>query len=241
MTPAGADRPGELAAALARVRARIDAAARDAGRDPDGIDLLAVTKTRPAGDVAHLLDLGLVAFGENREQEGAAKAAEVADLRPAARPRWHVVGRLQRRKANHVVRWADAVDAVDSARLADALDTATGKALDAGERTEPLDVLVQVSLDGDPERGGAPVDDVAGLADQVAGAAHLRLRGLMAVAPLGVDPERAFADLADLAARLRTSHPDASTLSAGMSDDLDRAIRHGSTCVRVGTGLLGGR
>lgn len=231
----------ELSAALGRVRERIAAAARDAGRDPGEVSLLAVTKTRPAADVAHLIDLGLTAFGENREQEGAAKAEDVAGLRPGSRPRWHVVGRLQRRKANHLVRWADAVDAVDSVRLAEALDTATARAREAGEREAALDVLVQVSLDGDPGRGGAPVDTVAELADHVAAAAHLRLGGLMAVAPLESDPDRAFAALAALAARVRGDHPEATTLSAGMSDDLDRAIRHGSTCVRVGTALLGGR
>lgn len=235
------DRREELATALARVRERIAGAARDAGRDPDGIALLAVTKNRPATDVAHLLDLGLGAFGENREQEGAAKAAEVAELRPDDGPRWHLVGRLQRRKANHLVRWADVVEAVDSVRLAEALDTATARARDAGEREAPLEVLVQVSLDGDPGRGGAGVDEVDELADHVARAAQLRLGGLMAVAPLDADPDRAFADLAALAERVRERHPGATTLSAGMSADLDRAIRYGSTCVRVGTALLGGR
>lgn len=239
----GDARRDELRAALDRVRGRIDDAAREAGRDPAGVALLPVTKSRPAADVAHLLDLGLDAFGENREQEGAAKAAEVATLRPAGAPRWHMVGRLQRRKANHLVRWADAVDSVDSARLVDALDAATGRAREAQERAEPLRVLVQVSLDGDPDRGGAPAADVPALADRVAGAGHLVLGGLMAVAPLDgdLDPDRAFAALAEVATRVRGDHPEAITLSAGMSDDLDRAIRHGSTCVRVGTALLGGR
>lgn len=234
-------RRAELAGALERVRDRIDAAARGAGRDPGEVALLAVTKTRPAADVAILLDLGLTAFGENREQEGSGKAAEVSALRPDARARWHVVGRVQRNKARSLVRWADAVDSVDSDRLADALDAAAGTALDASERDDLLDVLVQVSLDGDPDRGGVPADGLAALADRVADAEHLRLRGLMAVAPLESDPAAAFSRLADLADALRADHPRATVLSAGMSADLETAIDHGSTCVRVGTSLLGGR
>jgi hypothetical protein len=235
------DRRAELAAALEAVRARIGAAARASGRDPAEVALLAVTKTRPASDVATLLDLGETDFGENREQEGVAKAAEVERLRPDARPHWHVVGRVQRNKARSLVRWADTVDSVDSVRLATALDTAAGKALDAGERDDLLEVLVQVSLDGDPDRGGVPADGLAALADHVAEAEHLRLRGVMAVAPIEGDPAAAFARLADLADAVRADHPRATVLSAGMSADLEAAIDHGSTCVRVGTSLLGDR
>lgn len=234
-------RHAEIATALDAVRARIDAAARSAGRDPAEVTLLPVTKTRPASDAAVLVDLGFTAFGENREQEGAAKAAELAELRPDAVVAWRVVGRVQRNKARNLVRWADAVDSVDSIRLADALDTATATARDAGERFEPLEVLIQVSIDGDPDRGGVPATDLAVLADHVADADHLRLRGLMAVAPLGADPSVAFARLAELAADVRADHPGAVVLSAGMSADLEAAIDHGSTCVRVGTSLLGDR
>jgi PLP dependent protein len=230
-----------LAEALAAVRERIATAARDAGRDPDGIALLAVTKMWPATDVAHLVDLGLRAFGENKEQEGAAKAAELADLRPTAAPRWHVVGRLQRNKTRSLVRWAHAVDSVDSARLVDALDAAAAKALDAGERSTAVEVLLQVSLDADPGRGGAPVAEIPALADRVAAAGSLHLAGVMAVAPLDTPAGAAFARLAEVAAGVRGAHPDATVLSAGMSGDLEDAITYGSTCVRVGTALLGGR
>lgn len=234
-------RARELAAGLEAVRGRIAAAARDAGRDPAEIDLLAVTKTWPATDVAHLVDLGLSSFGEAKEQEGAAKAAALTELRPAAAPTWRVVGRLQRNKARNLVRWVDAVDSVDSPRLSDALDAATGKALDAGERTAPLSVLVQVSLDADPARGGVPRDELEALAARVAASEHLRLDGLMTVVPREAEPAAAFAEFADLAARVRADHPGATTVSAGMSNDLADAIAHGSTCVRVGTALLGGR
>jgi pyridoxal phosphate enzyme (YggS family) len=235
------DRRDVLSRSLAEVRARIDAAARSAGRDPGEVSLLAVTKTWPASDVAHLVDLGLAEFGENKEQEGAAKAAELAGLRPGAAVRWRIVGRLQRNKARHLARWAHAVDSVDSERLADALDRAVAHALDAGERSGPLSVLVQVSLDDAPGRGGAPVPDVPALADRVAQSEHLSLDGVMTVAPQHADPAEAFATFAEVAERVRAAHPGAATLSAGMSGDLEAAIEHGSTCVRVGTALLGAR
>jgi pyridoxal phosphate enzyme (YggS family) len=234
-------RRADLADALAAVQERVADAARAADRDPAEIGLLAVTKTWPASDVALLTDLGLAAFGENKEQEGAAKAAELAALRPGAAARWHVVGRLQRNKARSLVRWAHAVDSVDSTRLVDALEAAAAKAVDAGERVDPLEVLVQVSVDGDPDRGGAPVDDVPGLADRVAASAHLHLGGVMAVAPQEIAPAEAFATVWELAQRVRATHPGATTLSAGMSGDLETAVAYGSTCVRVGTALLGRR
>jgi pyridoxal phosphate enzyme (YggS family) len=236
-----ADRRAHLADALAAVRERVAAAARSAGRDPDEVGLLAVTKTWPAEDVALLTDLGLTAFGENKEQEGAAKAAELAALRPEAEPHWHLVGRLQRNKARSVARWAHAVDSVDSARLVDALARAAAAAVDAGERSTSLEVLVQVSVDADPARGGTPVDEVPALAERVAGCTHLRLGGVMAVAPQDVAPEEAFATVWEVAQRVRAAHAGATTLSAGMSGDLEAAIAHGSTCVRVGTALLGRR
>lgn len=235
------DRAEELAAALARVRRRIADACAVAGRSAEEVVLLPVTKTRPASDVALLVDLGLREFGENRPQEAAGKADEVAGLRPDASVRWHLVGRLQRNKARSVVRWAARVESLDSTRLADALDRAVTRALDQGERSGTLSVLMQVSLDGDPERGGVPLGAASALADRLAGCPGLRLDGVMAVAPIGADPDRAFAELAGLAARVRADHPAAVVLSAGMTADLEAAIRNGSTCVRVGTALLGDR
>ncbi len=235
------DRRGELARRLAAVRARIDAACVAAGRHPGEVALLAVTKTVPAADVAVLLDLGLTAFGENRVQEAEAKVAEVAALRPEGLPRWHVVGGLQRNKARAVARWADRVESLDSVRLATALAAAACRAMDTGDRTGPLPVLLQYSVDGDPRRGGIPREGLGPLAEHVVTCAGLHLAGLMAVAPLGVDPEFAFADIAVAAAALRAAHPQATTLSAGMSGDLEVAIRHGSDVVRVGTALVGER
>jgi pyridoxal phosphate enzyme (YggS family) len=239
--PGTEERRAEFARRLVAVRERIAAACAVAGRDPDQVELMAVTKTVPAADVALLLDLGLTLFGENRAQEAGAKVAEVAALRPGAHLRWHFIGGLQRNKVRAVVAWADRVESVDSARLADALDRAAAQACDQGRRTGPLPVLLQYSVDGDPGRGGVPRDGLLALADHVAGCPALRLEGLMAVAPLDADPEAAFADVAAAAAALRSAHPAASALSAGMSGDLDVAIRHASGCVRVGTALVGYR
>ncbi|MGC4875155.1 YggS family pyridoxal phosphate-dependent enzyme [Micromonospora sp. DT43] len=233
------DRRAELAAGLAQVRARIADACANAGRDQADVTMIAVTKTYPAGDALALAGLGVTDMGENRDQEAAGKAAEVAAA--GVRPRWHFIGQLQRNKARSVVRYADVVHSVDSVRLARALGSA------AAEREGPLDALVQVSIDGDPARGGAlpdSADEGAGLeavAAAVADAPALRLAGLMAVAPLGWEPERAFARLAEVAEAFRTLHPGATSLSAGMSGDLEIAIRYGATHVRVGSALLGMR
>ncbi|GLZ42161.1 YggS family pyridoxal phosphate-dependent enzyme [Actinokineospora sp. NBRC 105648] len=235
------DRAAEIAANLADVRARIAAACASAGRSVDEVRLLAVTKTFPAEDAAVLTDLGVLDLAENREQEAGPKAEAVAGLRPAVAPRWHMVGRLQRNKARSVVRWAAEVQSVDSARLAEALGRATAAAIAAGERAGALDVLLQASVDGDPARGGCPLEDLPALADEVIRSGDLRLRGIMAVAPLGMEPRAAFDRLSGAARRVRAGHPTAVELSCGMSNDLEVAIDYGSTCVRVGTALLGSR
>ncbi|MGW1742892.1 YggS family pyridoxal phosphate-dependent enzyme [Nocardia sp. NPDC001965] len=227
----------ELAAGLDRVLARIDAACAAAGRDPADVRLLPVTKYFPASDIAALYRLGRRDFGENRPQEAGAKAAELSDLGV----RWHLIGQLQRNKVRQVVRWVHTVQSVDSERLATALATATAAALDSGERDTVLEVLIQVSLDADPARGGVRPDAVPALADRIAASGALRLAGVMAIPPRAADPDAEFARLAEVATRLRTGHPGATELSAGMSNDLERAIAHGSTCVRVGTALMGSR
>ena len=235
------DRKTELANNLATVRDRIARAAAAAGRDPAEIRLLVVTKNFPATDVALLADLGQTDVAENRDGEAAAKADELTRLRPDERIRWTMVGRLQRNKARSVAAWAAEVQSVDSTRLADALRHAVEMSLDRGIRSAPLDVYVQASIDGDPDRGGCPIDDLPALCDHIAGLDTLRLRGVMAVAPLGMPPERAFDRLRPAAEQLRTAHPEANGLSAGMSGDLEQAISYGSTCVRVGTAVLGTR
>ena len=220
---------------LCAVRARIDAAARAAGRDPSSVALLAVSKTWPAADVRALAALGQLDFGENRAQELTGKAAELADL-PL---RWHFIGQLQRNKAGAVARLGAVVHSVDRPSLVRALDRA------GQDAQRPVQVLLQVDLGGavgdSAPRGGADPAAVPELADTVAAAAGLRLRGLMAVAPRDEDPAPAFARLAVLAARVRADHPESVELSAGMSADLEAAVAAGATVVRVGTALFGDR
>ena len=220
---------------LRAVRARIDAAARAAGRNPATVGLLAVSKTWPAADVRALAALGQQHFGENRVQELLGKAGELADV-PL---RWHFVGQLQRNKAAAVARTGAVVHSVDRLPLVVTLDRAGQSA------GSPVEVYLQVDLGG-PEgeaaaRGGARPEEVPALADAVAEAPGLLLRGLMAVAPRGADPEPAFARLAALAERVRADHPEAGELSAGMSGDLEAAVAAGATLVRVGTALFGSR
>lgn len=227
-------RRDELAGALTALEDRLSAACDAAGRRRDEVRLVAVSKTRPVEDVAELAALGVRDFGENRDQEAAAKVAAYAGTGGPA-VRWHFVGGLQTNKARSVASYADVVHSVDRDALVGALSKG---AVRAGRE---LDVLLQVSLDGDPDRGGVPVADVGSLADQAAAAPGLRLAGVMAVAPLGADPAEAFAALADVAARVRADHPGATDLSAGMSGDLEQAIAAGATYVRVGTALFGAR
>lgn len=204
---------------------------------------MAVTKTRPASDVVALASLGVGDVGENKDQEARAKHAEVGEAGDVPALRWHLVGQLQSNKANSVARYAAAVHSLDRAKLVAALDRGVNRASSARERTASgrLEVFVQVSLDGDPDRGGAVPADVPALADAVAAAQYLDLAGVMAVAPAGWEAERAFADLAAVAAAVRQQHPTATGISAGMSGDLEAAIAAGSTHVRVGSALLGSR
>ena len=243
MAPLGGERRAELVGSLGAVRARLADACIAAGRDPHSVTLIAITKTFPGADVATLAALGVGDIGESRDQEASAKVAEVAELmrtgaadERVAPVRWHFVGRLQSRKSRSVASYAHAVHSVDRPELVEQLAVGVAR---AGRGR--LDVFVQVSLDGDPARGGVLPDRVVELADAVAARSELRLRGVMAVAPMAADPRAAFADLAAAAARLRAAHPDADAISAGMSADLEAAVAHGSTHVRVGSALLGRR
>lgn len=225
------DRKAELASGLEAVERRIVDACAAAGRGREEITLVVVTKTYPVDDVRLLADLGVRHVGEARVAEAADKAEGCTGLDLV----WHAIGQVQTKKAGAVVRWADLVHSLDRERLAGALDRA---AQTAGR---VLDVLVQVSLDGDPGRGGAPVDEVPALVETVAAATGLRLRGVMAVAPLGVEPQEAFARLRETAERVRAEHPQAQVISAGMSNDLEAAVANGATHLRVGSAVLGSR
>ncbi len=246
--PVFGDRAEELTRGLAAVRSRLAQAAEAAGRPVTQIQLLPITKFFPATDAAILWRLGCRAFGESREQEASAKIAEFDTMigaAPDSRPvRWHMVGQVQRNKAKHIAEWADTVHSVATTKVVAALDRGAAQALAGGKRRGRLRVLVQISLDGDTARGGVDISDPAAvdlLCTQVADAGSLEFAGLMAVPPRGAEPDRAFAALATEHRRVLRDHPAATELSAGMSGDLEAAVRHGSTCVRVGTALMGRR
>jgi pyridoxal phosphate enzyme (YggS family) len=226
-------RRAELATRLAALRERIGTACVAAGRSPEEITLIAVTKTYPVSDIALLADLGVRDIGENRDQEAAPKAARAAAL--GLPITWHFVGQLQTNKAASVARYASVVHSVDRLRLA----TALGSRARAAGTT--ITCLVQVSLDFRPGRGGAAPADVPAVADAIAAQANLVLGGVMAIVPLGVPAGPAFERLHEIASRLRAGHPRATMISAGMSGDLEEAIGAGATHLRIGTALLGGR
>jgi len=221
----------ELAARLADVRGRITKACAAAGRDTSEITLIAVTKTRPASDVRLLSELGLSDVGENRDAEAAPKAALCADLDLT----WHFIGQLQTNKCASVVRYASMVHSVDRPRLIHVLSQAARRA------DRVMECLIEVSLDGDPARGGAADAEVPALAEALTAEPGLVLRGVMAVAPLGMAPDRAFAKLAESAGVVRAVCPAATVISAGMSGDLEAAVAAGATHLRIGTALLGDR
>jgi pyridoxal phosphate enzyme (YggS family) len=231
---ASSDRRAEVAAGLDRVQDRIARACDAAGRDPAEVTLVVVTKFFPPSDVHLLASLGVADVGENRHQEAEQKAAECAGLGL----RWHFIGGLQSNKAAAVARYAEVVESVDRAKLLKGLSRG------AEERGRTLECLVQVSLDPPGSaagRAGVDPGQAVDLADRLAGTPHLRLRGVMGVAPLDGDPVEAFARLADVAAEVRHADPAATWISAGMSADLEQAVKAGATHVRVGSAVLGDR
>ncbi|MDQ4212965.1 YggS family pyridoxal phosphate-dependent enzyme [Microbacterium capsulatum] len=220
-----------LAERLSAIDAGIADAARRAGRDAGGITRIVVTKFHPASLVRELHGLGVREVGENRQQELSAKAGELADLDDL---RWHFIGQAQTKKAGAIRRAAAAVHSVDRDRLADALDRA------AVDDTR-LDVLLQINLTEDPGRGGVAPADLERLAEYVLALPTLKLRGVMAVAPLDEDPAAAFARVHDFSLRLRAVAPDADWISAGMTGDYAEAIAAGATHLRIGSAITGPR
>lgn len=237
-TPERDPRAVQLKQRLEAVNLRIAEAAAAAGRSENVPRLIVVTKFHPADDVRRLAALGVSDFGENRDQEASDKAATLDELDV----RWHFVGQLQSKKSKNVVRYAHAVHSVDRPQLVEALGRAMAVEQDRSGRG-PLECFIQVSLEDDAgaHRGGASPIDVPLLADQVEATGGLQLAGIMAVAPLGADPDRAFAKLAEISARLRVYHPAAEGISAGMSQDMESAIRYGATHLRIGSDILGSR
>ncbi|WP_405475567.1 YggS family pyridoxal phosphate-dependent enzyme [Paenarthrobacter ilicis] len=231
------ERSSQLSERLKVVGRRIEAATAAAGRT-NPPELIVVTKFHPGADVRRLAALGIRNVGENRDQEAAAKAAELVDLDL----QWHFIGQLQSNKAKSVVKYASSVQSVDRVPLADALGKAMAREQETTGR-EDLDCFIQVSLDHDAgtHRGGAAPSDVEALADRIAATAGLQLKGLMAVAPLGSEPGAAFELLAGISSTLVAIHPEAVAISAGMSQDLEAAIKSGATHLRIGSDILGSR
>ncbi|KZE95497.1 hypothetical protein AVP42_00257 [Agromyces sp. NDB4Y10] len=216
-----------LADRLHSVRAGIEDAARDAGRDPGGITTIVVTKFQPVSLIRELAALGVRDVGENRHQEAQAKAAELGDLGL----RWHFVGQLQSKKARQVRAYASAIHSVDRESLVDALRSEEAS----------VDCFVQVNLTDDPGRGGVAPDALETLVEKVLETPGLELRGLMAVAPLGEPARPAFANVRTMSERVRRLAPEATSLSMGMSHDYRDAILEGATHLRIGTAITGNR
>lgn len=227
-----------MSAPLTAILARIDAAARAAGR-AGGVRLLAVSKTQPAAAIRALHALGQRAFGENYVQEALAKQRELAAPGVAADAiEWHLIGPLQSNKAREAARHFDWVQSLDRDKLVDALSRHRAAA------ATPLNVLIQVNVDGEASKSGCAPDAVDALARRVAAAPGLRLRGLMAIPEPSPDPAHrraAFERMRALFDALRAEHGGVDTLSMGMSDDFELAIAHGATMVRIGTALFGPR
>jgi pyridoxal phosphate enzyme (YggS family) len=226
---------------LLEVRERVKAAALRAGRNPQDVVILGVGKRQPAGRIAEAVRAGLDHVAENFAQEARDKIPQVeAMLGEAKPPRWHFIGRLQRNKARYVARLFDCVESVDRIELVEELDHRAALA----ERQ--LDVLIQVSLRGEDQKGGAPPDSVARLLEQCRSYQRIRVTGLMTVPPAAADPEQSrpvFAALRELAAELRDKPGGEALreLSMGMSSDFEVAIEEGATIVRVGTAIFGPR
>ena len=212
------DRRATLAQNLAAVKATI----------PEGIHLIVVTKTFPLSDAQLLYELGVSEFGENRDQEGRAKA-------PLVPGKWHFQGQLQSNKLKSICSWADVIQTIDTTRYVQLVSKA------ASESSRELEVFIQVSLDGSTHRGGALPEDVNEIADEILATKNLKLQGLMAVAPLGEEPDRAFERLGVIHQSFISGYPSAPYLSAGMSGDYLSAISHGATHIRVGSSILGSR
>jgi len=211
----------------------LDNAARTAGR-PGAPRLLAVSKTRTAGEVVALAELGQKAFGENYVQEAAGKIATLVGLGLE----WHLIGHLQSNKAREAARDFDWVQTVDRPKLASAL------ARHRPDGMSPLNVLLQVNIDDEASKHGCGPGDIPALAEAVAAEPRLALRGLMAIPTPHADPKQcrpAFRRMRELFERLRASHPSVDTLSMGMSEDFAIAIAEGATMVRVGSALFGAR
>lgn len=226
--------PPGLPERLKGIKTRIGAAARRAGRAPEEVGLIAVTKTHPAQSIEPLFELGQSAFGENRVQEALEKMEALA-----GRGEWHLIGHLQRNKAALAAGRFALIHSVDSVRLIEELEK------QAAKRNVVQSILLEINIAGETEKTGAAPDELAGMLQSLSMAPHLSAEGLMTMAPYDPDPEKARPHFARLRELLRAigTRPGFTPrhLSMGMSGDFEVAIEEGATLVRIGTAIMGER
>jgi len=218
-------REEELAANLEDVKTRIVSASQSCARNPLEITLIAVTKTFPVADIRILKGLGVNDFGENRDGDARPKANEIQG-------RWHFQGQIQSNKLKSICSWANVIHSLDDPRHFEIIQKVA---------IHSLDIFLQVNLDGSLHRGGSSIQSLYSLAEKVSADPNHHLAGLMAVAPLGIEPRTAFSGLHEIHRAFCTDFPGASMLSAGMSADFETAIAHGATHLRIGSQIMGSR
>ena len=219
------DRRSEIAGNLEAVREQISKAAQSAGRSVKEIKLIVVTKTFPVSDVEILKELGVSNFGENRDSDAVPKAAAISGT-------WHFQGQIQSNKLKSICSWANVIHSLDEIRHFEVIEK---------NAAHPLDIFCQVSLDGSEGRGGVSEQKLYELAKEIEKSQTHKLQGLMAVAPLGIDPTVAFSKLSAIHKAFMADFPRANKLSAGMSGDFKEAIAYGATHIRIGSQILGSR
>ena len=219
-------RSEELSANLNAIKSRISVAAQSAGRNAEEITLIVVTKTFPASDAQILYELGVRDFGENRDQEASVKSTELPDD-----CRWHFQGQIQSNKLKSIANWADVLHSIDDIAHANKLNSLVAS----------KDIFIQVSLDNQPNRGGVLPELIPEFLEEISAFSNLKIRGLMAVAPLDEEPVIAFQRLKALSDRVVKTQPTAHEISAGMSNDFEAAISQGATHIRIGSQILGVR
>lgn len=223
-----------IADRLKSAHVRIEQATANAHRPPNSVQLLAVSKTKPVSDITQAYEAGQRLFGENYIQEGVDKINQLSELNIE----WHMIGPIQSNKTKLVAEHFDWVQSVDREKIARRLNEQRPAHL------PPLNVCIQLNIDDEDSKSGIAVNELPALIDAISGMERLRLRGLMAIPAPDVSIQQQHATLrtlADLFAQCQTKLSNFDTLSVGMSGDMEDAIRHGSTMVRIGTAIFGAR
>ena len=215
----------EIERNLHDVRERISKAATHSGREVSELTLIAVTKNFPVSDIEILMKLGISNFGENRDSEAVSKAAAVKGT-------WHFQGQIQSNKLKSICSWSQVIHSLDDLRHFKMIEKYA---------THPLQIFLQVNLDGAKNRGGAEIQELFVLAQAIEANSLHNLAGLMAVAPLRGNPNMVFSRLRQMHSNFLKDFPEATALSAGMSGDFEEAISHGATHLRIGSQILGSR